>query len=78
MDSRKGWCGSLEESCAALELLFANGRLAYTAKPNEPADEDFIVEHLPGLTKLFATMPKGNGTYSVFVKTMLKLWPCKC
>ena len=71
--ARGGWEGSLEISKKALGPLLAKGKLEYGNAPADPIDEKWIVEHVPELIVLFQEIPKGNGKYSMFVRTILSM-----
>ena len=72
MDTRAAWSGTVDAAADALSTLLENGKLKYV-EPSDPVDEDFMNKNMPGLKKMFAEIPKGNGKYSMFVRAVLKL-----
>lgn len=72
-DSRAGWDGSVQKCASALASLFVDGKIRYVQLPSGPADDGWIIAHTSQLQALFKEIPKGNGNYSMFVKSILML-----
>lgn len=73
MVSRASWNGTVDDCAKGLQPLLRDGRIRYSAGCDDPLDEEWLAVHAEKVKALFAEIPKGNGKYSMFVRTVLHI-----